>query len=369
MATGPQPRFFDSRAAYMMFVTTTTEKSAIADRMGREIDQLTLSGSALRIFDAGLGDARVLAQLMQRIHKVLPYVPWLVVGKEISVEDVRHALEWLPDRLIEHPELVFVTTNLPYRKATNLGAGVDGVSWRINAIEGSSAYEFTHQIRQTHAAIEEDWAVKTSKKTGNPVPVRPAVHVYFRADRDFLLRNVVPRRGEEKGEYDLILASQPYRAKASAESKVRSVVGPMAAALAPGGRLVGVHAYGHDPGLEIIHNVWPDEQPFPVGRRELVAEAARRLDDADLEFPDLTDAESIFRYELQAMPSERQEHIGTSSIMAAWNAAAYVAQIDEDRLAGALDSGVYIDATRDVLAHHGAVWFNNESYLITRKTS
>ncbi|HDH03784.1 MAG TPA: hypothetical protein ENH15_06020 [Actinobacteria bacterium] len=368
MAAESQPRFFDSRAAYMMFVMTTTEKSAIAERMGREIDQLSLGGSALRIFDAGLGDARVLAQLMQRIHKVLPYVPWLVVGKEISVEDVRHALEWLPDRLVEHPELVFVITNLPYRQATNLGAGVDEVSWRVNTLEGSTAFEFTQQIRQTHQAIEKDWVVKTSEKTGNPVPVRPAVHVYFRADRDFLLRNVVPAKGEENGGYDLILASQPYRAKASADSKVRSVVGPMAMALAPGGRLVGVHAHGNDPGLEIIHNVWPDERPFPVGRHELVTEAARQLADPGLEFPDLSDSESIFRYELQVMPSERQEHIGTSSILAAWNAAAYVAQIDEARLTEALDSGVYIDATRDVLSRHGAVWFNNESYLITRRT-
>ena len=31
-----RPRFFDSRAAYMMFVTTTTEKSEVAARIARE---------------------------------------------------------------------------------------------------------------------------------------------------------------------------------------------------------------------------------------------------------------------------------------------------------------------------------------------
>jgi hypothetical protein len=367
MAPDSEPRFFDSRAAYMMFVTTTTEKSSIADRVGKELDHLRPEGSALRIFDAGMGDASVLAQLMQRIHKDLPYVPWLVVGKEISVEDVRHALQRLPDRLVEHPELVFVVTNLPYRHATNLGlkAGSD-VSWKVTALDGSTAHDFMQQIRQTHQEVEADWAVTTSEKTGNPVPSTPAVHVYYRQDRNFLLRNVIPHPGEAIRGFDLILASQPYRARATAESKVRNVVAPLAAALTPGGRLIGVHGHGDDPGLEIIRNVWPDENPFQVGRHEILAEARAVLDDPHLEFVDLPDSEAIFRYEMHAMPSERKEHIGTSSIMAAWNAAAYVAQIDEDRLTYALDSGAYIEATRTVLAKHSDIWFNNESYVISR---
>jgi hypothetical protein len=52
--------------------------------------------------------------------------------------------------------------------------------------------------------------------------------------------------------------------------------------------------------------------------------------------------------------------------LAAWNAAAYVAQIDEVRLSAAMASGAYIPATREVLERHGGVWFNDEAYLITR---
>jgi hypothetical protein len=66
------------------------------------------------------------------------------------------------------------------------------------------------------------------------------------------------------------------------------------------------------------------------------------------------------------MPSERTEHIGTGLTLAAWNAAAYVAQIDEGRLSEAMTSGVYVPATREVLERRGAVWFNDEAYLITR---
>jgi hypothetical protein len=367
VTTSQGQRFFDSRAAFTMFVTTTDEKVQIAERIARESEHITPGDWALRIFDAGMGDATVLGLLMRRLHRRFPHVPWRVVGKEISVEDVRHALGWLPDRFAEHPELVFVITNLRYANATSLASRGD-VRWRTHALEGDTAHDFELQIRATHPTIEDDWAVKTSAKSGNPVPAHPAVHVFYRRDREFILRNAIPRPGFVDGEYDLVIASQPYRARSSATHKVKTVISPLARALAPGGLMIGIHAAGKDPGLEIIRGVWPDEDPFVTDRHELLAAAKELLADRpDLEFPELTDDEAIFRYRLNTMPSENQEHIGTSSILAAWNAAGYVAQIEETRLAEALASGAYVEATRRVLGAHGGVWFNDESYLIRRR--
>jgi hypothetical protein len=145
---------------------------------------------------------------------------------------------------------------------------------------------------------------------------------------------------------------------------------PLARALAPGGRLIGVHGHGDDPGLEIVRGVWPDEDPFRDGRRAILGEAREQLGDpgdADLVMEDTDDDRAFLRYELHAMPSARSEHIGTSSVLAAWSAATYVAQIDERRLAEAVASGAYLDATQEVLRRHGAVWFNDEVYAITRR--
>ncbi len=360
-------RFFDSRSAFTMFVTTTDEKVQIAERIARESDRIEPGPWALRIFDAGMGDATVLGLQMRRLHRRFTHVPWRVVGKEISVEDVRHALAWLPDRFAEHPELVFVVTNLRYSDATRLDAAGD-VRWRVHPLDGDTAHDFELQIRATHPTIEADWAVKTSSTTGNPVPAHPAVHVFYRLDREFILRNVIPRRGSVDGEYDLVIASQPYRARSSAEHKAKTVVAPLARALAPGGRMIGIHGAGNDPGMEIIRGVWPDEEPFVTDRHQIVEAARRQLADRpDLEFPELSDDEAIFRFHLNTMPSEQKEHIGTSSILAAWNAAGYVAQIEEERLAEALASGAYVEATRQVLAEYGGVWFNDESYIIQRR--
>ncbi len=365
-------RFFDNRAAYLLFTTATNEKAVVAERIGEELENVGPGESALRVFDAGMGDGSVLTQVMRRMHRIFTHIPWLVVGKEISIEDLRIALGRMADRLFEHPEMVLVVTNMSYSNAPSLTVPedkFDDMAWIEAPLEGATADDFSGQIHDLFDELAHAWEVTTSPETGNPLYARPAVVVLYRRDREFILKNVIPRAGQPLGRYDLIVASQPYRARTSAERKVRLVLVPLARALAPGGRLIVVQAHGGDPGLEIIRNVWPDEDPFQTGRAEMLAEARRQLaspEDDDLVFPELSDDEAIFRYDLHAMPSERTEHIGTGLTLAAWNAAAYVAQIDEGRLSEAMASGVYVPATREVLERRGAVWFNDEAYLITR---
>src|SRR5919106_4580072 len=144
----PVDRFFDNRAAYLMFTTATNEKAVVADRIGRELDEIGPGESALRIFDAGMGDGSVLSQLMRRMHRVFTHIPWLVVGKEISIEDVRIALGRMPDRLFEHPELGFVVTNMNYREAPTLThLGQKDLNWIDAPLDGSMADDFARQIQ------------------------------------------------------------------------------------------------------------------------------------------------------------------------------------------------------------------------------
>jgi len=359
-------RFFDTRAAYTMFVNATDEKSVVADRVGAELEHIVVSHPGLRVFDAGMGDGALLTHLMRRMHQRFPFIPWLVVAKEISIEDVRQALARLPDRFLEHPEMVFVVTNLPFRDAPALADS--NLTLRRVSLEGSTTREFTDQIESLYPQLAIDWEVMTSAVTGNPLNVHPSALVLYRQDREFLVEPLIPRPGETGFRYDLVVASQAYRARTPVGRKVKTVLVPLAASLAPGGRLVGVQARGDDPGLEIIRAVWPDEDPFPLRRSAILAEAKQQLaNEEGLIYPALSDEQSIFQFRLHTMPSVETEHIGTSSVVAAWNAATYVAQIDEKRLAEATATGGYLEATRRVMEQHGQIWWNDEAYLITRK--
>ena len=191
----------------------------------------------------------------------------------------------------------------------------------------------------------------------------------YRDDHKFLLDQVRPRRGQPRADYDLVIASQPYRARASVDFKARKVVAPLARALGAGGRLIAIHSHGHDPGLEIIQRVWPGEEPFTTDRHQMLRATKAELGSAgrDLNFGAYADARSLFRYDMHTLPSEISDTIGTSTLFAAWNAAVYVAQIEDQRLSEAISSGAYLQATKEVLQRHGGLWFWDESYVISRK--
>ena len=70
---------------------------------------------------------------------------------------------------------------------------------------------------------------------------------------------------------------------------------------------------------------------------------------------------------MHTLPSEISETIGTSTLFAAWNAAIYVAQIEDDRLSEVVRDGRYLEATDRVVRKHGGLWFNDETYVISRR--
>ena len=366
-------RFFDNREKYLLFVTTCSEKWAIGQRIGAEFEALRPEPPALRVFDAGTGDGTVMASALRQLHGHFPTMPFLVVGKEISLEDVRLTLEKLPDRFSEHPQTVVALTNLSYREAPWLRpADADArsrVNWREFALEGHTAHEFDRQIADLRPVLADWWKVRTSRATGNPVYVEPSVIVLYRSDHRFTLDAVIPRPDTPVGGYDLVIAAQPFRARHTAEHKVRLVLEPLAASLATGGRMITIQSTGQDPGMEIIRRVWPGEEPFQTPGPLIVQELRARLasDFPERDFSIDSESHSFFRYSLHVMPNEVTENIGTSTRLAAWNAAVYVAQIDDDRITRAMSDGAYLDATAEVVARHGGLWFVDESFVVVRR--
>ncbi len=367
-------RFFDNRERYLLFVSTCSEKRVTAERIAGELPNLAPRPPAFRLFDAGMGDATVLGMVLRAMHDRWPNVPFLVVGKETNYENLRHCFDKLGDRFHEHPQMVVAVTNLLYSEAPRLRprdpALRDAMTWRAVALEGTSAHGFDAQIRQQLDFVRRAWLTRSHPVTGNPLYVSPAVVLFYRADREFLLDSVIPRRGAtEDLAYDLAIVSQPYRARQPAELKVRIVLAPLAAVLAPGGRMITIQSTGRDPGMEIVRKVWPEENPFQTPRQALVEELRRQLGAREGEFTMAVDPvdRAEFNYELELGPEELAGNIGTSPVLAAWNAATYVAQIEDDRLQAALEHGAYLDATRAVLARHGGLWFTNEAFVIVRK--
>ncbi len=378
-ANGQDPqqnfRFFDNRQKYLLFVNTCSEKWVVAHRVSLELGNLHPRPPALRLFDAGVGDGTVLLRVMRSMHDRFPHTPFYVVGKEISLEDVRLAMQKMSDRFTEHPATVLVLTNLAYADAPWLHvkslSAASSLVWHEVALTGSSAHQFEQQITDLVPFLNQNWRAGVSAKTGNPVYERPVVLVVYREDHKFLLDPIIPRPGGTVANYDLVIASQPYRARASLDFKAKRVIAPLARALGTGGRLIAIHSHGNDPGMEIIQKVWPGDNPFVHDRHQIMKAVKHELGPAgrDLNFNAYADNRSLFRYDMHTLPSEisQASSIGTSTLFAAWNAAIYVAQVEDHRVAEAANDGRYLDATSEVLHRHGGLWFFDESYVISRR--
>ena len=366
-------RFFDNRQKYLLFVSTCSEKEVISKRIGMELGHIKPKPPAIRIFDAGMGDGTVLAGVMREMHHRYPTMPFYISGKEISLEDVRICLSKMSDRLFEHPASVLVFTNLFYSEAPWLKpksmASSNSMVWKEVALQGGSSHEFAEQLNELRGFLDENWQAGHSPKTGNPIYERPTVLIIYREDHKFLLSDVIPKQDVKKADYDLVLASQPYRLRVSSEVKSRNVLLPLVRSLGRGGRLIGIHSSGDDPGHQILKEIWPNDNPFVSDRHSLLKAVKNELgsDARHYNIKANSDNRSIFKYTMHSLPSELEASIGTSTLFAAWNAATYVGQIDEQRLESAMKSVDYLSITQKALKKYGGLWFNDESYTISRK--
>ena len=175
-----------------------------------------------------MGDGSLLMSVMKQLHQKMPNIPFLVSTKEISMEDVRLGLEKLPDRFVEHKNTVFVISNLNYVESTNLKSNnpikQKKMNWKIVKLKGNSSLDFSTQLRKLNQEfLAKKWQVERNPKSGNPTYKEPSVIVIYRKDQEFVLKNVIPKKDNGKNEYDIIIASQPYRSRVTAEKKGRAL--------------------------------------------------------------------------------------------------------------------------------------------------
>ena len=173
-------RFFDNRQKYLLFVNTCCEKWVVGNRVSLELHNIHPRPPALRLFDAGVGDGTVLGRVMRSMHDRFPHTPFYVVGKEISLEDVRLTMQKMSDRFIEHPATVLVLTNLAYADAPWLAvkslSAASSMVWHEVALTGSSS----HSVR---AADHRSGAVPRRELEGRRQPEdrQPGVRAAGRA--------------------------------------------------------------------------------------------------------------------------------------------------------------------------------------------
>ena len=193
-------RFFDNRQKYLLFVNTCSEKDVVARRVGLELGHIHPRPPAVRLFDAGMGDGTVLARVMREMHRRFPTVPFYIVGKEISLEDVRLSLRKMADRFFEHPGHGAGR----HQHVLHRGAVAHAARGAGRDLDGVARGRAHRHHRRTTSASRSPRSSRSSRrtgrrgispKTGNPIYEHPTALVLYRDDYRFLLDEVIPKRG------------------------------------------------------------------------------------------------------------------------------------------------------------------------------
>ena len=109
-------------------------------------------------------------------------------------------------------------------------AGTGGLEASLFASDLFKMYEKVSQKKK--------WNIEINKKSGNHTYKEPSVIVIYREDQEFNVNELIPTKNNSANKFDLIIASQPYRSRISAEKKSKYVIEPMLKALKSKGKLL-----------------------------------------------------------------------------------------------------------------------------------
>ena len=367
--------FHEQRQRFHVFANTTNASWVLADRFAEDLAQLAPGPEGIRLFYSPMDNGIALTRMLRAVHAKFPETPVLVVLKGRGLEDLRNTMGRLVDRIAEHPPSVFVLTNLYLREALVLDKlsddNPDPVNRREVALTGAGSYDYQLQIASLYGDLSREWLIHQGRH-GQPVYAGPSIVTVFREDQRNRLSRMIPRPGMEPPSFDNCLLNHAYLQSHTMHFRINHILMPTATALAPGGKMTVVQAHGQDPAHEIVRRVWPD-QPMPfISRYDTMQALRRRLGELEpkFSFSGLTDATSLFRFDMHTLPVLEDKEIGNLSLSSAWNNALYFVEVKEDLAQAAVREGSrYLDVTRDVLRKHGGLWFVNETFSVTRLSS
>ena len=267
-------RFFDDRLKYLSFIQNTGEKKAISEKVYSHIASLSDNKSYLRILDAGTGDGTIFSNIIKSFHKYHPYSSLLITGKEISYEDLKNTLEKMPDRFVEHPNLLVTMTNVKFAELgliENSNKIKDKKIKEFNLVlKSNNSFDFNSQITGNllRNFIKKNWGIEIDKKDRTSYSSPCIIRVY-REDNEKHLNKFL-KNNYKNNNYDLILASQAYRAASSVNIKVKNVIAPLMRLLNKSGKLLITHSVGGESVQKILKLAFKGKEAFPNKAKDII---------------------------------------------------------------------------------------------------
>ena len=319
--------FFDSRDKYLSFVNSTNEKSRIAFQLAKYLKNSKITKDAFRIFDAGTGDGSVICTLLSAVHDKFPEDPIIVVGKEISIDDINSLLNYLGYRFFEHKNLVFCITNASYREI-NDNRFTDCKLIKKELV-GNSSFSFNQQLMNMGEVIRKNWDIKEDTSSTILRPRQKTLMVIYRRDQKIALKHLIPSKLESIPKfYDYIIASQAFRLRSPYDRTLKLVLIPLLKMLDVKGQLFFIYSSGNDFSKKLLKLFFPKINPYQFSDpKKFVESLNKKIPHFRKKFKVST---SSFLFSFINLSLSSKKKFSPMNSLGLWNAITYVGQISEN---------------------------------------
>ena len=362
--------FFDDRMKYQAFIQNTNEKIKFCESIFSHIQNINKKKTYVKILDAGTGDGTIASHVMKAFHKCHPNTLLFFTGKEVSHQDVTNTLEKLSDRFMEHPKLVVTLTNVKYSQIDRLSdfASIYDEDMKIMRIElfGDNSYDFNTQITN-HSVINfvnRYWGVKIDE-SGNTRHINPCIIKIYRRDQHKLISPTI-ESAQPVNNFDLIIASQAYRARSSVERKVRLVIEPLMKLLDITGELLITHSIGGEMVSGLLKIVFEDFKPFPTLANDLICHL-QKVSNKDRNHY-LFSAPTTYKFNYISPPDGVASELFGLEVEKKLESLLYYAQVTNEQLSNLKANNKRLLDLREVLQKTKELTFENEFFSIKNET-
>jgi len=362
-------RFFDDRLKYLSFIQNTGEKKAISEKIYSHIAGLSQNKSYLRVLDAGTGDGTIFSNIVKSFHKHHPYTSLLITGKEVSYEDLKNTLEKTPDRFVEHPNLLITMSNVKFSELGSIESSTKIKDKRVKkfnlVLKSDNSYDFNSQISGAKLGnfIKKNWGIEIDNK-GRTSYSSPCIIRIYREDNERHLKQFLGN-DYKNNKYDLIVASQAYRAAASVKVKVNNVIGPLMRLLNKSGKLIVTHSCGGESVQRILKLAFKNREAFPNTAKDIIEYLKDNPFGENNIFKFANPV--IYYFKFRKSPDQTVTELFGHNTDAKWANILYVGQIPEKDILNIEANPRLYNKVKKAINNSGKIQFKNEIFSIVRQ--
>ena len=361
-------RFFDDRLKYLSFIQNTEEKKAISEKFFSHVAGLSENRSYIRILDAGTGDGTIFSNIIKSFHKYHPYTSLLIAGKEISYEDLKNTLEKVPDRFVEHPNLLITMTNVKFSELGLIECSntiQDKKVKEFNLIlKSNNSFDFNSQITSNLLSnfIKKNWGIEIDNKNKTSYS-NPCIIRVYREDNKKHLEKFL-ENDYKNNNYDLIVASQAYRAAASVEAKVKNVIAPLMRLLNKSGKLLVTHTCGGDFIQKVLKLAFKEKEAFPNTAKDII-EYVKSNPVGENNIYSFSKPSGYY-FKFKRVPDQTVTELFGHNIDSKWANILYVGQIPEKDILSLENNQSLMSRIKKAIDGSDQIQFKNELFSITK---